>query len=280
MAGVGEYLRAGRSSSGISLEQISEDTRISVMQLEALENEAFERLPGGVFNVSFARQYAMAVGIDADEAAARLKAATSVTVPLPFSPGSSTKSPLLMRSAASRFASALWGAVDEYSGVLAGFVVAALLIGLGIFWYNQSLGSPGVIAQTTAQESRVEEVAFKAPTPPEAAIQLELRITDTVWVRALADGKPVLERILNPGESRPIEAEAQVYLSVGNAGGITLALNGETLPSFGGRGQVRRVRITPSGLTVLGGPGITNGTQPSARESAALEGPSLARVDP
>ena len=280
MAGVGEYLRAGRLSSGISLEQISEDTRISVMQLEALEDEAFERLPGGVFNVSFARQYAMAVGIDEDEAAARLKAASSENVAVPFSLESSTKSPLLMQSAASRFASALWGAVDEYAGALAGFVVAALLIGLGIFWYNQSLDSAVEIAQATAQESTVEEVAYKMPLPPEAAIQLELRVTDKVWVRALADGKPVLERILHPGESRPIEAEAQVYLSVGNAGGITLALNGETLPSFGGRGQVRRVRITPSGLTVLGGTGITNVNPPSERESAALEGPSMAGIAP
>lgn len=280
MAGVGEFLRAGRLSSGISLHEISESTRISVMQLEALEDEAFERLPGGVFNVSFTRQYAAAVGVDEDEAVALLKAATSVEIALPFSAESSTKSPLLMQSAASRFASVLWSAVDEYSGALAGFVVAALLIGLGVFWYNRSADSLGAMAQVTEQQPRIEEVASKLPPVRHAPIQLELRVTDTVWVRAVADGERVLERILYPGESRPIEAEAQVHLSVGNAGGITLALNGETLPSFGGRGQVRRVRITPDGLTVLGGTGITNPAQSTTRESAALEGPTLAHVNP
>src|SRR4030095_5143458 len=59
-------LSAIRRNRGISLEQISESTKISVRSLTAIENCDFARLPGGIYNTSYIRQYARA--IDYDEA--------------------------------------------------------------------------------------------------------------------------------------------------------------------------------------------------------------------
>lgn len=49
---------------GVSLEEISAATRISVRFLEALENEQWERLPGGIFNRGFIRSVARFLGLD------------------------------------------------------------------------------------------------------------------------------------------------------------------------------------------------------------------------
>lgn len=56
-----------RQNRGISLVQISEITKISVRLLEAIERGDFKKLPGGIYNTSYIRQYARA--IDYDEAA-------------------------------------------------------------------------------------------------------------------------------------------------------------------------------------------------------------------
>src|SRR5215831_3488857 len=56
-----------RRNRGISLEQIAESTKISVRSLEAIERGEFRKLPGGIYNTSYIRQYARA--IDYDEAA-------------------------------------------------------------------------------------------------------------------------------------------------------------------------------------------------------------------
>ncbi len=53
-----------RRRQGISLQQVSKDTKIAVRYLEAIENAKFGRLPGGVYNVSYIRQYARAVDCD------------------------------------------------------------------------------------------------------------------------------------------------------------------------------------------------------------------------
>jgi cytoskeleton protein RodZ len=66
MAGFGEGLRRERQMRRISLEEISETTKISVRFLEALENEEFSKLPGGIFVRSFIRSYANYLGLDAD----------------------------------------------------------------------------------------------------------------------------------------------------------------------------------------------------------------------
>ena len=51
-----------RKRYGVSLEQISDRTKIGTQFLRAIETEEFEKLPGGVFNTSYIRQYAVAIG--------------------------------------------------------------------------------------------------------------------------------------------------------------------------------------------------------------------------
>ena len=61
---IGEKLRLERETRGIALRDISEQTRISMRYLEAIETDDYRRLPGGIFNRSFIRAYAKFVGYD------------------------------------------------------------------------------------------------------------------------------------------------------------------------------------------------------------------------
>ena len=61
---IGEKLRLAREARGIALREISEQTRISMRYLEAIEADDYKRLPGGIFNRSFIRAYAKFIGFD------------------------------------------------------------------------------------------------------------------------------------------------------------------------------------------------------------------------
>lgn len=67
-ASIGEQLRLAREERGILLRDICDQTRISIHYLEAIEANDYKRLPGGVFNRSFVKAYARAVGYDEREA--------------------------------------------------------------------------------------------------------------------------------------------------------------------------------------------------------------------
>lgn len=67
-ATIGEQLRTAREERGIPLREISDQTRIQVRYLEAIETNDYKRLPGGIFNRSFVKAYAKYVGYDEKEA--------------------------------------------------------------------------------------------------------------------------------------------------------------------------------------------------------------------
>jgi cytoskeleton protein RodZ len=53
-----------RKNRGISLHEIAETTKIGVRSLEAIERGEFRRLPGGIYNTNYIRQYARAIDYD------------------------------------------------------------------------------------------------------------------------------------------------------------------------------------------------------------------------
>src|SRR5258707_210498 len=63
-ASLGEQLRLAREERGVPLREISDQTRISVHYLEAIELNDYKRLPGGIINKSFIKDYARCVGYD------------------------------------------------------------------------------------------------------------------------------------------------------------------------------------------------------------------------
>jgi hypothetical protein len=64
---VGTELRNARRAAGLSLEQISHNTKIQVAKLEALEANAFDQLPHGIYLEGIVRAYAAEVGVDANQ---------------------------------------------------------------------------------------------------------------------------------------------------------------------------------------------------------------------
>jgi cytoskeletal protein RodZ len=57
-------LRKWRQRKGISLESIAQNTKLSVRHLQAIESGDFRKLPGGIYNTNYIRQYARAIGFD------------------------------------------------------------------------------------------------------------------------------------------------------------------------------------------------------------------------
>src|SRR6516162_7954546 len=73
MTSLGEILRRERVKRNLSLDSISRDLKISSRLLEAIEQERFDKLPGGVFTKSFVKQYAHFLSLDEDEIAGELQ---------------------------------------------------------------------------------------------------------------------------------------------------------------------------------------------------------------
>jgi cytoskeletal protein RodZ len=80
------------------LEQIADETKISIRFLKAIEAEDFAQLPGGVYDRSYIRQYAAAVGFDAEELLACYR------YRMGLDPADEPKAPVSGRQSKKRFA--------------------------------------------------------------------------------------------------------------------------------------------------------------------------------
>jgi len=83
VASFGTRLRQEREQRGITLDQISRSTKIGTRFLQALEQDRFEQLPGGIFNKGFIRAYARFLGLNEEQTLSDYLAATSPGEPTP-----------------------------------------------------------------------------------------------------------------------------------------------------------------------------------------------------
>jgi cytoskeletal protein RodZ len=65
---LGEKLKQAREERGITISEVAEQTRISALYLESIENDDYRTLPGGIFNKGFVKSFAKYVGLDEHEA--------------------------------------------------------------------------------------------------------------------------------------------------------------------------------------------------------------------
>jgi cytoskeleton protein RodZ len=228
---LGSYLRALREARKTSLEEMAQVTRVSVRQLDALESDDLADLPSAVFVKGFIRAYCQVLRESPDEALAKFRAMRG-TEPRVERPLSST-----------RPAPSSWSGSPVFVSL-----VLLLLFGSGLLALNLgfSRGSKSAAVAPGAPMVSVEPAAT-APSPvpgdhsPRTAVQrLVVSVVETTWLRVQADDGKSIEELLRPGATREWTARRRFLVTVGNAGGIELTLNGRRLPPLGGRGVVIR----------------------------------------
>ena len=240
--GVGAKLRQERIGRGFTIADIARETRIPSRYLEAIEADNYESLPGLVFARNFVRQFAQALDFDPDPLIAELPKLDESTIRLPDPPARPRSSYQTDRRL--------------HSGVWLGLAAVAA-IGAW-FHFNRSVPpSAAPVARTTlaaqaAPAPQTPPPSAVIPEPaPSAAVQVVITAHQPAWVQVSADGKNTFTGTLQPDESKQISAAEQVKLVAGNAGGLTVSLNGKTLQSLGSIGQVRVLRLTAGGPEFL-----------------------------
>lgn len=111
------------------------------------------------------------------------------------------------------------------------------------------------LTESASPDGQAPAAATAPISPDNAAAQagheLVIRITETSWVEVRgADGRPLLSRVLKPGDSYTVPPGEGLVLDTGNVGGLEFVLDGTTLPPLGAKGDVRRrISLDPAKLT-------------------------------
>jgi transcriptional regulator with XRE-family HTH domain len=254
---LGTRLHRAREARGISLRHIADVTKISVRTLEAVERNDLSHLPGGIFTRAIVRAYAAEVGLDPE---ATLREFLSQGPAADESFGASDGEAAGTGSWTERLP---LGAVLRVAAVVA--VVAAVTYGL-VRWYDDARRGPDSRAVADAAMMVPAESALatraavqhsggtpeRAPDPiapaPPGTLTVVVSARGPCWVSARIDGRPPAEQMLAEGARLVLRAEQQVVLKVGDAGAVTLEINGRAARLLGGTGRVVTARIGADNL--------------------------------
>jgi len=185
---VGEMLKAARAAQDITLEQIATELRIDIRQLEALENDRFERIGVPVFVKGYLRQYGQRVGLDYRDLLAQYYKQTSLQEVL-VKPSRTIK------------------LHDERQITVWVIAVLALLVviaGLAAWWLNGGGFDVGVRAP--APQARPENTKPAATAPAEAAASPPAPAATSTQPRA-AEPEPTRSTATRSGPAAPASAQ-------------------------------------------------------------------------
>jgi cytoskeleton protein RodZ len=276
MASFGENLQREREMRGVTLQEISAATKIGVRFLQALEAEDFAQLPGGIFTRSFIRTYARYLGLDEERVLAEYQLVAQpkadfdinrLTASRPTSSQPGSRGPLLALFLAVLLIGGGYAvfryshrAVETESSARPPAPSAPAPASQPAPGPATATGSPPVAGdQTTTPQADVAPGASAAakdisPAAPsslkgglpetEGGLVLQIAATEPSWVAIEADGKAAFQRVLSPSEIQTLRARTSFDVTTGNALGIILTLNGETLKPLGRRGEVKSIHLT------------------------------------
>jgi cytoskeleton protein RodZ len=160
-------LRRERLKRNLDLEQISRELKISTHNLEAIENEQFDRLPGAIFAKSFVRQYARLLELDDAELAAEVQSRLEPE-PLPtFETVSKTSPRMTVKVPSLRSNGPAWKSMFLRVALLA--LIVLVSSGLYVFWQQsratQIARSP-VVQQPSAPAPNSQVAQVTQPPAP------------------------------------------------------------------------------------------------------------------
>jgi len=255
----GDRLQREREMRGITLEEIAEATKIGTRSLRALEEQDFDKLPGGIFNKGFVRAYARYLGLDEEQAVAdylaALNEAQAAGKTTRQEPGANDVSPerdIFLPEVEDS------GPMRLPLGPIAVVVVVALLLFSGWRYYSKN-GLPNLRRVRAAAQQpsppaakpAAAAVASRPGTKPAPAIDgflVRVKAKEDTWISIVADGKPVMSAVLPKESEKSVHAQQSVVLRLGKATGFDVFYNDKLVPPLIPDGKVKTMEFTSAGL--------------------------------
>ncbi len=247
---VGESLARAREERGLSVDDVSQATRVRTTVIRAIERDEFDVCGGAVYARGHIRSIAHVVGIDPEPLVAEFDrdhggTPSAIVVATP----NAVFDPDVMSATQRRRPN--WGAAMAVALVVICVLAAVQLV--------SGSKSPSAarhdVMQTSAPSQAPSPTGTPSSTPPPSAlarlpdkgVTVLVRITGGAsWCSIKNSANAVLfEGTLTQGQQKLFKDDKQVTVVFGNAGAVDLVVNGRDLGAPGAQGAVVRVAFGP-----------------------------------
>jgi transcriptional regulator with XRE-family HTH domain len=216
--GIGETLADARRQAGLTITQVSRETRIRESIIRDIEQGEFSACGGDFYARGHIRSIAGVVGTD--------------PVPLISAYDAEHGPPGAIR-AADVFEPSRPVKIRERRSPSLSLIVAVVLlaiIGFGAYrLVSHNGGSKPVAAPTHRVTASAKPTAHPTPTPASSDVVIQLTANEDCWVQLtkVSDGAQIYMGVIPAGSSRTWTEKKAVDVRLGNPGGVVLTVNGK-----------------------------------------------------
>jgi cytoskeletal protein RodZ len=261
----------------MTIAQVAEHTRIRGAVITAIEADDFHMCGGDVYARGHLKSIATAVGtdpvalaalFDEQQGAARVLASPVAPIAQPTQVAQSGGGGHGVASLAGTLGASMSGGRRGANWTAVMALALAIVVGLGVISFMQRpSSSPAVVAEPTSSPSSTPTTgrtpsSTPSSTPSTSAspstspsdvvaaadgVVVKLAVTGRAsWVRVTNNaGKTLFEGTLTKGQTKTFRDKTKVKLVVGNAGAVSLNVNGRDLGEPGSGGAVVKVEFGP-----------------------------------
>jgi cytoskeleton protein RodZ len=223
---LGQQLRRAREALGISLRDVSEQTRITMRHLEAIETDEYKHLPGGIFNKSFIKSYARHVRFD-EQRALELYARTARERGEGLDEVATTpQRSRVYTSEASRSPLVTYG----LSAIIVGILI--LIVYAGLHYYRRTEGQQAAAQTTPTPAVQAQTQPTPTPAPAVQGFHIQVKSTRSFWLTSWQDDeKKKRGRFLKPDTPEEFEPASALNLHYDqvSADALQVSVNGQAL---------------------------------------------------
>jgi len=158
----GQSLRKAREARNITLQEIASTTKIGTRALQAMENDRFDELPGGIFNKGFVRAYARSVGLDEEKTVAAYLEAAKATLP------ETDMEVLASQVATARSTHNPWWSLNAATFV--GILAVIVAFGLAALWLKEHRREARDLAAQSRTANTMAAASVPTPSDPNASV--------------------------------------------------------------------------------------------------------------
>lgn len=270
---LGEKLQQARESRGATIAEVAEQTRISPLYIEAIENNDYRTLPGGIFNKGFVKSFAKYVGVDEQEALQDYLSLMA-TQEVPVSDEPKTYKPEVLTDERANSSSLM---TIVFAVIILGLMTWGILALVSYLQneQNQTAANTNTANTNTANVNANSNVNVSQPLPATDKISVELKSLDApISVSYWKDGGKMESKLVS---SEPLVVNPQTSVKISYYGGFTsekveLKINGKqiTAPNPPSKGKNILFEINKENIAqILQSGQISTGTTPNANTNAA-----------
>jgi len=224
----GERLKRERELREISINELTKSTRISERFLEALENENWAKLPGGIFGRAFVRTIARYLGLDEESLLAEYDAARADI------PSDAVHKPEERIPSPPRWIPAV--ALVVLAGVLVGLVYGGRYAWQRFAARRGQQPVPATVPTSNPTQASAPAAQVQPAVAPPAALDLAVSTSAATRMRVVSDGVIVLDAEVPAGETRHYTAKNRFEVTAADSSAVLLELNGQAMPPLGAPG--------------------------------------------